>query len=258
MRGSTMTGHRHVLGILAYTAGKLVLLLCMLSLPGPSAADTSSPLLHDPHSNEAGFFDIHVCNWPDRELFFMSLFSTPRYSEVEQIEVFFPNGSLLAQLDLTNYRTIHRKNKPDKRVFLNEIDVPPGAPDGWYSTRVTLNDGKRHIARDYVILSSLPQATGHVPAHEAELAQAPAQLSWDPIPGAGKYQVFIRDLWNEGKLIFSSKLLDVPLVQLSPGLLEAGGYYSWIVHARDLNEHIMLGDFNHGSLSPVVNFSVVP
>ena len=45
---------------------------------------------------------------------------------------------------------------------------------------------------------------------------------------------------------------------LPAGLLEKGGYYSWIVHARDLNEHFMLGDFNHGSLSATVNFSIGP
>ena len=141
---------------------------------------------------------------------------------------------------------------------MNEIDVPPGAPDGWYSTRVTLKDGKRHVARDYVILSSLPQVSGHVPAHETEVQAPPTRLSWDPPPGAGYYQVFIRDLWDEDRLIFSSKLLEEPVVQLPAGLLEKGGYYSWIVHARDLNEHFMLGDFNHGSLSPVVTFSIEP
>ena len=242
----------------AARAAGLLLLPALLCLAGQPSADSSSPLLQDPHTSEAGFFDIHVCNWPDRELFFMSLLSTPRYGEVEQIEVFFPNGSLLTELDLNNYRTIRRKGKPDKRVFMNEVDVPPGAPDGWYSTRVTLKNGKRHIARDYVILSALPQAAGQVPAHEAEVQGVPKQLSWEPVPGAGHYQVFIRDLWNEGKLIFSSKLLDKPVLPLPDGLLEPGGYYSWIVHARDLNEHFMLGDFNNGSNSPVYTFSIAP
>lgn len=253
-----MTAHKDIHRMKAYSAGRLILLLGMLFLPGTPAAESYPPMLQDPHINEAGFFDIHVCNWPDRELFFMSLFSTPRYSEVEQVEVFFPNGSLLTQLDLGNYRTIQRKEKPDKRVYMNEIDVPPGAPDGWYSTRVTLKDGKRHVARDYVILSSLPQVSGHVPAHAAEVQEIPTQLSWDPVPGAGIYQVFIRDLWNEDKLIYSSRLLVEPVAQLPAGLLEQGGYYSWLVHARDLNEHFMLGDFNQGSLSPAVNFSIAP
>lgn len=250
--------HKQIHSMTAHTAGRLFLLLGMFYQSTAPAAESYSPLLKDPHTNEAGFFDIHICNWPNRELFFLSLFSTPRYDEVEKVEVFFPNGSLLTQLDLGNYSTIQHKGKPDKRVFMNEIDVPPGATDGWYSSRVTLKDGKRHISRDYVILSSLPQASGHVPAHEAEVQEIPTQLSWDPVPGAGNYQVFLRDLWSEGKLIFSSKLLDEPAVQLPPGLLEADGYYSWIVHARDLNEHFILGDFNNGSTSSVYTFSIEP
>ena len=237
------------------TAGSILLGLLVLCT-NPAAAPP--PASQDPHYNAAGFFDIHVCNWPGRELFFMSLFSTRRFQEVEQVEVFFPNGSLLTQLDLSNFRTLRAKGKPEKRVYMNEVDVPPGAPDGWYSSRVTLKDGKRHIARDYVILSPLPQASGHVPAHEAEVDAIPSQLSWDPIPGASYYQVFLRDLWDERRLIFSSKLLEEPAVKLPAGLLERGGYYSWLVHARDQNEHVMLGDFNHGSLSPVVNFSIAP
>jgi hypothetical protein len=43
---------------------------------------------------------------------------------------------------------------------------------------------------------------------------------------------------------------------LPPGLIEDGGYYSWLIHARDINEDIKLGDFNSGSLSTPVTFSV--
>ena len=195
-------------------AGRRILFIGLLFASITHATEPVSPQLQDPHRNAAGFFDIHVCNWPNRELFFMSLFSTPRYDEVETVEVFFPNGSLLTEISLGNYRTIQRKGKPDKRVYMNEVDVPPGAPDGWYSTRVTLKNGKRHIARDYVILSALPQAAGQVPAHEAEVQGVPKQLGWEPVPGAGHYQVFIRDLWNESKLIFSSRLLDEPVLPL--------------------------------------------
>lgn len=212
----------------------------------------------DPHYNEAGFFDIHVCNWPDRPLFFMSLLSTPRFSETERIEVFFPNGSQLTELDLQRYRTIKGRDKPDKRAFIDQIDVPPGAPDGWYSARITMKDGKKYISRDYVILGELPRASGQAPAHEEELAEIPQQLRWGAIPGAGYYQVFIRDIWNDSQLIYTSKLLDEPLLELPAGLLERGGYYSWVIHARDLNEHIMLGDFNHGSMSSPVTFSISP
>lgn len=210
----------------------------------------------DPHYNAAGFFDIHVCNWPERSLFFMPLFSTPRFAETEKIEVFYPDGSPLSVLDLDNYRKITPKNKPPKRAFMVETDVPPHAPDGWYSARITLKDGSQFQARDYVIIDELPQATGHTPAPDEEVEEVPKELAWDAIPGAAFYQVFIRDLWNDGQLIHSSKLLPEPRLALPEGLLEKGGYYSWVIHARDTNEHVLLGDFNHGSLSQPVNFTI--
>jgi len=43
---------------------------------------------------------------------------------------------------------------------------------------------------------------------------------------------------------------------LPKDLIESGGLYSWRIHARDINEDIKLGDFNHGSLSPKLTFSV--
>ncbi len=221
-----------------------------------SAADPVPKNDRDPHYNEIGFFDIHVCNWPDRSLFFMPLFSTPRFAETEKIEVFYPDGSLLSELDLRNFRKITPKNKPPKRVFMIETDVPPGAPDGWYSARISMKDGNQYLARDYVILDSLPHASGHVPAPDQEVDEVPKELAWDPIPGAGFYQVFIRDLWNDSKLIHGSKLLSESRLALPQGLLEKGGYYSWVIHARDTNEHVLLGDFNHGSLSQPVNFSI--
>ena len=70
--------------------------------------------------------------------------------------------------------------------------------------------------------------------------------------------MFIRDIWNDGELIHSSKLLDRPEVVLPEGLLEPGGYYSWIVHARNTNEDVKTGDFNHGSLNKPATFSIAP
>jgi hypothetical protein len=134
--------------------------------------------------------------------------------------------------------------------------MPEDATDGWYSARVKLTDGSQYRARDYVILSQLPQVSGRVPANESVLVQAPAELSWEPVTGAAHYQVFIRDLWNDSKLVYTSKLLQQPRLVLPPGLIESGGYYSWMIHARDTNEHSLLGDFNHGSLNRPVTFSV--
>jgi hypothetical protein len=186
----------------------------------------------------------------------MPLFSTARFNEVQSIEVFTPAGELLVELDLERFRTIKRKQQPDKRAFIKQLDVPPASANGWYSARARLANGEEYVARDYVILHTLPQAGGQVPAHEEEIAQVPEKLAWDPVPGANFYQVFIRDLWDDSKLIHTSKLLTRPELELPAGLLQNGGYYSWIIHARDTNSHILLGDFNHGSLNKPATFLI--
>jgi hypothetical protein len=229
----------------------VLLLLTCNCLTGAQAA-----MPGDTHHNDAGFFDIHVCNWPGRPPFFMPLFSTARFNEVQSIEVLTPTGELLVELDLERFRTIKREKKADKRVFIQQLDIPPAAANGWYTARTRLANGEEYVAKDYVILHILPQAGGQLPAHEEEVARIPAKLSWDPVPGANFYQVFIRDLWGDSKLIHTSKLLTRPELELPPGLLQSGGYYSWIIHARDTNSHILLGDFNHGSLNKPATFTI--
>lgn len=233
-----------------------VLTTALLMLAGSWHSAAQAATDGDRHYNEAGFFDIHVCNWPDQPLFFMPLFSTARFNEVQSVEVLTPNGELLTELDLGRYRTIKDDKNPDKRVFIKQLDAPPAAVDGWYSARVKLAGGKEYVAQDYVIVHTLPQAGGQQPANEAEVDEVPTKLSWDPVPGAGFYQVFIRDLWNDGALIHTSKLLTRPELEVPPGLLQSGGYYSWIIHARDTNSHILLGDFNHGSLNKPATFLI--
>lgn len=229
-----------------------LLLLGLATLTGmASAADKA-----DKHYNEAGFFDIHVCNWPDRPLFFMPLFSTTRFKDVHEIEVSYPDGSKLTSLDLSRYRTIINDKAPEKRVYMKQVDVPESAQEGWYSARVTLASGETFEASDYVVISELQRATGHTPGHEQEVPAPPEKLSWEAVPGASFYKVFIRDKWNDDKLIFTSELLDKPELALPAGLVENGGLYSWMVHARDVNEHVLLGDFNHGSISRHVTFMV--
>jgi len=210
----------------------------------------------DPHYDAAGFFDIHVCNWPDRALFFMPLFSSERYDDIRSVEVFQPTGEKLTDLDLDRYRIIRRKGKPDKHAFIMQVDVPPGAVSGWYTARIRLQNGDMFKAKDYVILQEMQQVTGQAPADGEELDNIPDRLTWSPVPGANYYQVFIRDLWDNERLILSSSLLDKPEIVLPPGTLHRGGLYSWVVHARDTNEHVLLGDFNHGSLNTPMEFSI--
>lgn len=241
------------------TSIKLIIAVALF-LGGISAISASESavlqvLEKDPHRNELGFFDLHVCNWPDRPPFFKSLFSSTRFAGIEKLEIFFPDGSKLGELGLTDFMRIRKEGKPEKRVFLRDIDVPEGSQTGWYMLRVTAKDGKVYEAKDYVIITLLPQADGMQPPNGSEDIAMPKTLSWEPVPGAAYYQVFVREAF-EDKRVVSSKLITEPRFDLEPGTLEAGGVYSWSIHARDVNEHILLGDFNQGSLSRKSEFSI--
>ncbi len=234
-----------------------MLLLAALSAAGLWPVITAAtPDPADRHYNKIGFFDVHVCNWPDQPLFLMPLISTAHYDDIEKVDIFYPDGRQLTALDLSRFRTIESKDAPKKQVFINQLSMPEDAVEGWYSARITLKNGETHNASDYVVLSELGRAGGQQPAHEETVPSPPEKLSWEPVPGANYYQVFIRDEWEDNKLIYTSKLLSEPVLPLPPALIVDGGYYSWIIHARDINEDIRLGDFNSGSLSTPVTFSV--
>lgn len=208
----------------------------------------------DPHRNDMGFFDLHLCNWPERPAFFKALFSTQQFAQVAKMEVLAPDGHSVGELSLDNFRSVHPAGKPEKRVFLNDLVVPSGSKDGWYSIRVTDKAGIVHTATDYVVMGRLLPATKLLPNTEDDIP-LPQQLQWDAVSGAKHYQVFVRDEFAN-KLVFESKLLDKPQVAIPAEVLQADGYYSWVVHARDVNENVILGDFNSGSLSEKAFFSV--
>jgi len=238
------------------TAAAILILLGAAS-PWPTHA-TQAAAMQSSHRVELGFFDIHVCNWSDRPVFFMALFSTTRYDEIAAIEILDPDGRALGALDLSKYRRTVTPAKPEKRVFISQIPVPAGAKDGWYSARVTARGGGESVARDFVVITPLPIAAGNQPTPNANDIPLPGELRWDAVVGAKHYQVFIQDLWDGEKLVYTSPILDEPRAPLPAGLLKAGGYYAWRVHARDVNEHELLGDFNHGSLGALMKFSVAP
>ncbi len=219
------------------------------------AAGAAVPLTADPHRNAVGFFDLHVCNWPERPVFVLALFSTRRYAEIREIRVLRTDGSTLGRFDRTQYEVVKGKARGEKRVFLSHFELSDRDHDGWYSAVVELNDGSVHRARDYVIITAMPQATNLNPPPGAREIPLPTELRWDPVPGARFYRVWIRDMWDDGRIVFSSKLLDRPFITLPQGLLRRNGWYTWRVHARDVNEHILLGDFNHGSQSPRIEFT---
>ena len=210
---------------------------------------------NDPHYTDVGFFDMHVCNWPNRPLFFLALFSSYEYKDLAKVEIFTPEGQSLGTLDFTKYREINQKGKPLKKAFIKHFEIPKNSTNGWYYALVTMKNGKTYRGEDFVVLREMQRAKNMIPQPDADQISMPKQLIWDPVPGAKYYQVFIKDLWEE-KQIISSDLLTEPVFEVPKDLLKAGGYYSWIIHARDDNENVILGDFNHGSLTDSLEFTI--
>ncbi len=110
-------------------------------------------------------------------------------------------------------------------------------------------------AKDYVDMEFLPIATNLFPGNNTEV-NLPVTLSWASIPEAKYYQVFVRDIWEERKLVFRSKLQKEAEITIPQGKLKAGGEYEWLVHARDVNKDVRLGDFNAGSRTQYSTFTV--
>ena len=209
----------------------------------------------DPHYTPAGFFDTHVCNWPENPRFLMALFSTQNFDEVAKVSVFAPDGKFVGDLDLTRFRAFKTQSGQAKRAFIAHFDLPEKVVDGWYRAEVSLKDGSRFEARDYVIHHFMAHPTGAQPVPGASDVPASTELHWDPIPGAKYYEAFLRDEWA-GTEATASGLLTAPRFVPPQGLLQPGGEYVWRIHARDSDGNVLLGDFNHGSLSPEMRFSV--
>ena len=231
--------------------------LIMAISPGYSkSVDIIPPSAKDSHYTDVGFFDIHICHWPDRPLFYMMLLSTTQFSLVKEVEVFKPNGEPLGKLNLNRFSVKKKPDGTEKRVFITHLPVEAGAADGVYTAHIHLTDGRVFGAEDYVRLDRMALPDQELsPPDAADNIGIPKELRWAAVAGARYYKVFIRDKWDDGKTIFESKLLTSPSVALPEGLLKPGGWYAWRIHARDINEDVKLGDFNHGSLTGDFEFA---
>ena len=209
----------------------------------------------DPHYSEAGFFDLHVCNWPERPPFLMAVFSTFKFNEVERLEIYRPDGILLGEIQLAQYRLIQLDGKPEKHAYISHLEIAGNVPEGWYTAIISMRDGSQVWAMDYVIFEMMQRAQNPLPPDQGEHVPVPGTLRWDPVPGAAFYQVTVRDMWNDGKTIFQSSLVKPPFVELPQGMLQPEGWYTWRIHARDVDGNIVLGDFNHGSLTRELSFT---
>ena len=232
----------------------LILFTCLTVAENKAQVNTT---YHDgdPHYTDVGFFDIHLCNWPDRPQHIMALFSTTLFSDLDSVEILTPSQKVIGLLELNKFRIVQTKDKKEKHVFIRRFDMPPDASDGWYSAKITMKNGTIYTAKDYVINQAMPWVTEITPPDGAENIPIPTEFTWKSIPGAKYYQVFINDVWK-AKQIYASKLLDKPKLILPKHLIEAGGEYEWRIHAREGNENILLGDFNNGTLTKAATFSV--
>jgi hypothetical protein len=228
----------------------LFAVLACLGLLSQALADSGQ----DPHYTEVGFFDIHICNWPDRPPFIMALFSTVLFDNVAQVSVYTPTGELIGNLNLARFRAFKNKEGKDKRAFITQFRLPDKTTDGWYKAIITMKDGRSFEAKDYVIRTLMPLPTGMQPAADAKDVPLPGELHWNPVPGAYFYQVYVYDKWND-TLVFKSPVIKDTFIKLPPGTLQSGGLYGWTVNARDVNEHVLLGDFNDGTVSAEYQFT---
>ena len=237
-------------------SGLLVSVLTLIPVvTNADAGNADHP--NDSHYTESGFFDIHVCNWPDREPFYLALYSTRQFKHLKSVELMNVRGEKFASLNLSKFMIVKADNKPEKRVFMTQIPRPKNDSDGWFSARITLNNNIVHKAKNRVKQGVLPKAQNLLPAQGSDLIDMPKVLRWSAVEGALYYQVYIKDKWGKDELIFTSNLLTEPELMIPEGIFEHGGLYSWRVHARDVNEDIELGDFNMGSLSSWQEFSIV-
>ena len=227
--------------------------LSLLPVTHTTAEDRIPPDPQDPHQTDMGYWDIHVCNWPDRPPFYLTIFKTEHYDNIKKIEVFDPSGNAVGEFSMEKFLDFDRSDKPPLRVLLTHLPLAEGEPEGWFSATITTKDDKQYLARDYQIMNLMPRADGRTPASNSEV-EVPWELSWDPVPGAKHYRVWIRDMWNDGKQIYRSGLLNESRLELPEGLLEPDGWYAWRIHTRDTQSHVLLGEFNHGSLTDWIEF----
>lgn len=227
--------------------------LLMLAVGNSVAGNADHP--DDSHYTDSGFFDIHICNWPNRKPFYLALYSTRQFKALKSVDLLDTKGEKFASLDLSKYKVVNFEGKAEKRIYMTQIPRPVNYSDGWFSAKISLGD-KVHTAQDWLEHGVLPRAKNLQPANGEELTDLPKVLRWSAIEGAQYYMVFIKDIWGRDELIFTSDLLTETELVLPEDLLEYGGFYSWRVHARDINGDIKLGDFNIGSLTSWQQFTI--
>ncbi|KHF24536.1 hypothetical protein [Solemya velum gill symbiont] len=232
------------------TTYSLLSLLCFVFFAPLNAAETD-----DPHYSKAGFFDLHLCHWPDRPPFFKAVFSTFEFDNLKYVSIENPDGSEITKLDTSSFIEFRSKGRK-KRAFLQDHELADTPKAGWYTAKIHLKDGTVVEAKDYVDPGQLPLAEKIYP-EEAQEVTLPVTIRWKPIEGATHYKLVIRDIWNNRKIAFRTKVITDTEVTVPDGKLEVDGEYEWLVHARDVDGDPILGDFNLGSQTAYSTFTVI-
>lgn len=185
----------------------LAFILTAAPVTHAAPGDLIEPDSDDPHKAPLGYWDIHVCNWPDRPPFYLTIFKTEHYDQLQSIEVFTPDGKSVGFFEMEKFLDFQRNGKQPLRVLLTHMLLPPEEPEGWFTAIITGKDGRRYLVKDYLVMNIMARAENQEPPHESEV-EVPWELNWSPVPGAKHYRVWIRDLWDNGKQIYRSGLLN--------------------------------------------------
>lgn len=229
--------------------------LALSLLAHAALADPLEQAVDDPHYTAAGFFDLHVCNWPQRGQFILAVFSTEQFDQIKSVDVYTPDHGKIAGMAFSNFREFKTKAGKLKRAFIDYLEIPAKHRDGWYRARIALKDGSIQEAGDYLVKQIIDYPSDLYPAPDSYDMAMPKAFSWSKVNGAKYYKVTIRDKLDN-RVVYASDLIEQNQIAIPPGVLEPGKLYGWKVHARDGKESILLGDFNHGSLSQEAVFSI--
>lgn len=243
-------------GPAALIAAVRLLSVALVSSYGTASYAATSPGPRDVHQTEFGYFDIFVCNWPDRPPFLVGLFATTRAEEIAKIEVVRPDGKRVGAIALTQPENTKDMHGRERQAYKSQFAGARDMPNGWYEAVITLKNGARVRARDYVQIETMPVVTYLVPSNAAIPLSRARRLRWKPVAGDVFYRVTIQDMWRDKTLVYSSDLLRATEFTVPEGVLEPDGQYVWRVHARHATHDPKWGDFNHGSKSAEAMLSV--
>lgn len=235
-------------------AARILRVIPLVVIFAAACAEGERPPATDPHYTKAGYFDMHVCNWPDRPLFFVALLTTKQHRDIAEVAVMRPDGVSLGNIDLSRSEPLAGDGDVELRTFKTHIQIPPGSPDGWYMARIRLKNGSEFLARDYVNVRAMPPVTITTPLGDDTPMQQ-RKVAWRPLPQTAYYRVIIKDPFQDKKIVYKSDLLTEPQFTIPPGILEKNGAYILRIHARNASGDPKWGDFNHGSMNAEVAFT---